>query len=484
MPNDVRVKVLGVIALSLIGSLSSAGAARANHCEAETTLVAGAEPWTLAGELTRDDDTISDLGLHLGWGRTESATYGDVYCFTLTEYGDVEILQESTSNLRPHVHLYEHDPMATNVYDEFRELVDDQEASQQPISQAPLTAYFLAPGNYAIIAGSFWDDDDGLFRGNPAGAVGSYTVSTSLTGVNPMCASRTPLAFGETAMGSLAPGDCTWLEMGHDHLTGLVDLYELWLDVPGFVTIQMDAPEFDADFEVRGEPYPGRLGDLRVGSERNGWWSGWLPGGSYTVVAASEDDLGAGDYTLSFDYDPPNAAACEVTEPIALDTTVQGALEVDDCPMPELGLYWASFVDLYQFTLPRETVIEVAMLADADEGRVEADVQIYAYDPSWPIGGGFVAAADEIFYDEFGEHANISPLALAAGTYVVLAHDDDAEWFEEWGRFEQGAYSLTVSTAPEPAAALRTGAALAAMAVLARRGRRPRAGREHHRLSA
>ncbi|MBW2275375.1 MAG: hypothetical protein JRG96_19080, partial [Deltaproteobacteria bacterium] len=94
-----------------------------------------------------------------------------------------------------------------------------------------------------------------------------------------------------------------------------------------------------------------------------------------------------------------------------------------------------------------------------------ADLQLYAYDEEWPIGGGFVTNADEIWWDESGAYARIVSHPLSAGSYTLLVHTDDTWWWDYRGYYQQADYSLSVSAVPEPGRLLLELSALGSLAV-------------------
>ncbi len=99
------------------------------------------------------------------------------------------------------------------------------------------------------------------------------------------------------------------------------------------------------------------------------------------------------------------------------------------------------------------------------EVEPNADLQIYGYDEEWPIGGGFVTNADEIWWDESGSYARIVSYPLSAGSYTLLVHTDDTWWWDYRGYYQQTSYSLSVSVVPEPGWLLLQLSALGSLAV-------------------
>ncbi|MBW2422316.1 MAG: hypothetical protein JRH19_27540, partial [Deltaproteobacteria bacterium] len=198
--------LMGLLVVSLI---AGAGARAENHCQASSELTEEGGEWVLQGELAEGDDTSRDLGVERrSWHHTN---YVDVYCFTISEFGDVSITMDSTSSLLGYVQVYSHDPAADDVRDEFLIQIDDAESGAS--GDVSLTVEFLPAGTYAITAGSRCDVD-GNFNYCPAEAVGTYTVTAEFSAVNPLCTTRVPLGFGELAQGTLVEGDCSFTDLG------------------------------------------------------------------------------------------------------------------------------------------------------------------------------------------------------------------------------------------------------------------------------
>jgi hypothetical protein len=337
---------------------------------------------------------------------------------------------DSTSSLVSYVQVYSHDPEAEDVGNEFLIQIDDAESGAS--GDVSLTVEFLPLGTYAITAGSRCDVD-GNFNNCPVQAVGTYTLSAEFSAVNPLCTTRVPLGFGEVADGALAPGDCSFTDLGDPFDAALVDLYELEVTLPGFVSIEMVSSAFEPRFEVRDTPFPGRLDDYAFGHSEEGSWLFYLPVGSYTVAATANGASGIGEYSLSFVYDEPNLDACEVTIPIGLDETVDGSLKVDDCFLPGLGIYsWESFVDLYRLTLPSDGVVTIEVVMDWDV-EPNADLPLYGYslsvsavpEPGWLLlqlsALGSLAVAYMVSAKRRNQGRHVADLVFGAGVVGARA---------------------------------------------------------------
>jgi hypothetical protein len=123
-------------------------------------------------------------------------------------------------------------------------------------------------------------------------------------------------------------------------------------------------------------------------------------------------------------------AQCASTA-LAFDVPTQGALELSDCTLSELGTdTFPAFVDVYTIVVAAPALVTINLESS------EIDTWVELWDASLT---GFIASNDDRGDGTFNSQLL---LQLEAGTYSVLATSA--------GQEETGAYTLTALTAPLP----------------------------------
>ncbi len=261
------------------------------------------------------------------------------------------------------------------------------------------------------------------------------------------------LALDTTVMGSLSPGDCTIPELlGLDPPEDVfVDVYRVTLVADSFLTVDLQSLDFDTFLFVfdAGLTTPIYSDDDAGAGTDSLITRVPLPAGTYIILTNSFDVEETGDYQLSTALDATGNPACDVVVDLPPTAIADGTLVAGDCTIAQLGLDGGdqTFVDQYRVALPAGGTLTIAL------DSVDFDPFLAVLDETLTN----VIATD----DDGGSLLNslLSDLALAPGTYVILANHFDFE--------DMGAYTLTLT--PEPSAKLLRLGALVTLLLVRRR---------------
>jgi hypothetical protein len=253
---------------------------------------------------------------------------------------------------------------------------------------------------------------------------------------------------------ALAPGDCTVAQLGLDpNDSSFVDVYRITLPADGFITVDLQSPEFDTVLLVFDDVLSTLIyfNDDYAPSSDSFIPRVPLPAGSYIILVNSFEIGETGTYDLVASQDATSNPACDVVVDLPTDVVVDGTFSVGDCTVAQIGFDGTdqTFIDQYRVSLPSGGTLTISLDSiDVDPfvAVLEEDLTVVATDDD--SGGNF--------------NALISDLLLAPGDYLIAAnHFSDGV---------TGDYTLTL--VPEPSGVLlHTAALLTTVGTLARRRR-------------
>jgi hypothetical protein len=252
----------------------------------------------------------------------------------------------------------------------------------------------VAPGDYAIQVFS------------PLASGGAYQLTYQLSAVSPQACPVRAANPGDSIAGTLSASSCR-------NSAGVADIYSVTLPSPGTLQLSMNAGAFDPVVAIRDTK-----DNLLVSTPSA--LAADLPAGAYTVLAAGS---GAGDYQLSTALTAHDIPPCDYIQPLDLNGGYIQKLRPGSCRDTD-----GQYVDLYQFTLPSDSVVLSVMTSSQIDGFLRLTDE-----------AGNVLRSDD---NSYGLNAPLIVQYLPAGTYRLAARAVSAT--------AGGYYEVDLRTTPGP----------------------------------
>ena len=251
------------------------------------------------------------------------------------------------------------------------------------------------------------------------GVTGSSALTISIP-VSARCDATTPIAVGQSVVGTIVSTDCKLPDnsYGDKFVLTLADAAPVRISMTGTV---------DAYLILQNAVTGAVLAANDDGNGNTGARIEQLvPAGRYVVVAKTFGPAEFGDYKLSV---TPGSAACLAATTIGTNASVAGTLGSSACLLPD-----SSYADRYTLIVTGSTILGATMRSTAFDSYLfveKSDGESIQRDDN---SGG-------------GRDARIAA-TIAPGTYFVYARSANAR--------ESGAYTLTLSSRLDPCAANRS----------------------------
>lgn len=239
----------------------------------------------------------------------------------------------------------------------------------------------LMPGNYSVQ----------VFSSIPAG--GAYTLTYQLTPGAPQPCMPVPANPGETVAGVLSALSCR-------SSLGLSNLYAVTLPEAGTLDVDLNATSFSGRLAIRDSKDNLLILDEDVQGLGVSHVSADLPAGSYNIAAAA--NFGAGSYQVMSKFTAHEIPACTYVQDLNINGGYIQKLGPRSCRGAD-----GQPVDLYQFTLPSDSVVAAIMTSSEIDGFL-----------SITDASGNTLRSDD---NSYGQGDPLIVQFLPAGTYQVAA---------------------------------------------------------------
>jgi hypothetical protein len=207
----------------------------------------------------------------------------------------------------------------------------------------PIVKQQLRPGKYILQVFSV---------DNPGSYVLRYTFTPQVPG-DGICPVR-EVDAGVAATGALSEADCRTAE-------GVAQVYSVVLPRAGTLDLDMHSEDFVPLLTLRDAKDNRVVNDDNYGNITDSHITADLPGGSYTVVAATGGLPGG--YTFRWQATPHEPSPCPGAQRMELNGAFVGVFGAASCKGPN-----GQPIDYYQFTTPAEGTVAAVMTSTAIDG--------------------------------------------------------------------------------------------------------------------